>query len=241
MDGLADAGDRLPVGPPTVPGGRMPSTLADSAALGRERLSPCGRAVVDHHKRALVIEPRLTAVVQSAAFGSHEGRVRDLEHRVKSLASLLRKMRNDCLELDLSPDDAIKRIRDGIRYTVEFDYETFTFDVARFRGTLLEQGVISTKQMNMFVEGNRYMAVHEELRTAGDFLFEVQYHTKESLAAKRRSRPLYEVQRDVTAPLEDRLAAYDAIVASTRTGVRIPAGANLLGKDKRTTRPAPRL
>lgn len=240
MGALEDAGDRPTVGSSIGLGSRM-STLADSAALGRESLSPCGRAVVDHHKRALVIAPRLTAVVQSAAFGSHEGRLRDLEHHVKSLASLLRKVRDDCLELDLSPDVAIERIRDGIRYTVEFDYETFTFDVARFRGTLLEQGVISTKQMNMFVEGNRYMAVHEELRTAGDFLFEVQYHTEKSLAAKHWSRPLYEVVRDVTAPLEDRCAAYDAIVDWTRDRVEIPDRAFLLGKDKRTTRPAPRL
>ncbi|MGI8848028.1 MAG: hypothetical protein ACR2GX_07185 [Candidatus Dormibacteria bacterium] len=241
MGGLEDAGDRRTLGSQLGLGGRMPSTLADSAALGRGPLSPCGRAVVDHHKRALLIAPRLTAVVRSAAFGSHEGRLRDLEHRVKSLASLLRKVRDDCLELDLSPDDAIERIRDGIRYTVEFECETFTFDVARFRGILLEQGVLCTKQMNMFVEGNRYMAVHDELRTDGAFPFEVQYHTEESLAAKRWSSPLYKVVRDVNAPLEDRLAAYDTIVAWTRDNVTIPERAFLLGKDKRTTRPAPRL
>lgn len=227
--------------------------LAESAP-GRGTASPelemerrhrrCAELARQAHARALQHEPALTRGMRQAVaaveLGGTACHLEGLSDCVKPLASLVRKARDDCLELGLDPDTAVVRIRDAIRYTVVVPGDGFAAGVERFRASLAGQGMRVVRSMNMFLPGNRYMGVHDEVEAGGQ-RFEIQFHTEESLAAKAWSRSRFEVIRDPAARPADRAAAYDECVRHSAESVPIPDGVERLGEPKRTARPAPLL
>ena len=227
MDGI----DGVAVGPP--PSSELVRDLA---------LRACARLAARTHLDALRREPRLTAAMGSAATEVAASgipcRLDGLDQCVKSTSSLLRKARDDSLELGCDPGTAITRIRDAIRYTVVMPTERFAEGVEAFRAALGAQGVHVAASFNKFCPGNRYMGVHDEAVADGQH-FEIQFHTEESLAAKAWSRQRFEVVRDPAAPAAERLRAYDECVLHNRDAVPIPDGVERLGAPRRTQRPAP--
>jgi hypothetical protein len=219
------------------------TAMPASPELAREEaLRRCARLAARAHLDATRVERGLTPALTGAAADLRAAgvdcRLDGLEHCVKPLASLIRKARDDSLELGCDPDAAMQRVRDAIRYTVVIPTEQFSAGVERFRESLRERGVQVSSSFNKFCAGNRYMGVHDEATVDGQ-RFEIQFHTDESLAAKAWSRQRFELIRDPAAPAADRVRAYDECVAHNDDKVPIPAGVDRLGEARRTRRPAP--
>lgn len=195
------------------------------------------------HARAVAVEPTLTATMARVTGDLPReafGRLHDLGHCLKELPSLIRKVEDDCLELGCDPDTAVLRVHDALRYTVVMEEEAFTEGVRAFRQGLENAGMMVEQSANMFVAGNRYMGVHDQVR-CGDLVVEVQFHTPASIEAKAWSRSRFEVVRDPRASMDERCRAYDECVEHSAATVAIPAGAETLGAPKLTKRPVPRL
>jgi hypothetical protein len=115
-----------------------------------------------------------------------------------------------------SPEDLVKEIHDGVRYTFVSTTETCVSNFWDVSGRLQDSGFELTARINKW--GNEeYKGVNMRWRDAeSDLVFEVQVHTYESLDAKERTHKTYERITDARTPVEDieRLRNYQKHVSS---------------------------
>jgi hypothetical protein len=158
-----------------------------------------------------------------------------LDHRLKELDSLKRKLATDIAEHPPGarhPVDAMLGIQDNIRYTAGFDDARFADSAAGMARDLKAQGFEELKFRNTFgSEG--YQGINTNWRDPQTgHVFEVQFHTPASFEAKTATHPLYaEMRLPGTSPQRyDELARLqDEIFAAVPTppgapGVGSPSG-----------------
>ena len=152
--------------------------------------------------RVRAVEARVTRDVVERV-GEHGGAIRDLDYRVKRPGSLARKMADDVQILNLEPEIVAGRVNDALRYTVVLDATQFSAGVTRILGDLALRGyrVDQAKLWNFFIPANRYKGFHAVLSTpqqpdaAPPVVFEIQFHTEQSLATKKATHGAYKVFR----------------------------------------------
>jgi hypothetical protein len=128
------------------------------------------------------------------------GSMYGLDFRIKSMASLARKV------LEKSKGDASKvqetldLQNDALRYTILFDTDFYVAGVKEVERVLEGRGILQVKMKNFWRkpgEGTDYMGINAIYRAADGFPFEVQYHTKESIDTKmQRCHHSYEKFRE---------------------------------------------
>lgn len=139
------------------------------------------------------LEPELTEVMEKLA-GEHGGQMVGLEHSVKGAASLARKIRMDMLEKGLTEEQAAAQITDANRYTMSFQSDEFVAKVQGGQAALQSGGwqMYDHKWKNYFQSGDAYDGYNTVMHQAETGrLFELQFHTPESLTLKEQSHELY--------------------------------------------------
>ena len=182
-------------------------------------------------KKADLVEPEITKDLLNLQ--GEIGILKGLEHRVKSISSILEKVVSDSLDYNGSFKRAANNINDSVRYTFVIPDELYIEKVDDCLHKLESLGyqVIDLKNRWNSIE---YKGINVRLVSKNkDDIFEIQFHTPlayrikegDDLERKENStRTLYQVSRDKGAPEWLRLKA-DKLRIYLQTFIKIPEGA----------------
>ncbi|TWD74757.1 hypothetical protein FB561_6188 [Kribbella amoyensis] len=166
------------------------------------------RQAADHHDEVT------RALLESIGPGdmTHE-----LEHRVKSPASLARKIAK-YQHLPKPPLD------DVLRFTVVTSTPNALVDSVRDTVNQLEQRGWKVRAAHQsYVDGSRYKGIHAHFEARDGATVEVQFHSLESIDVKMQTTELYHVGRDQRRSKAERRAA-GAEATRLSAGMTQPAG-----------------
>ncbi|MFJ8951127.1 toxin glutamine deamidase domain-containing protein [Streptomyces sp. NPDC102381] len=150
-------------------------------------------AADDFLRQSAAAEPRITETLQHIAHNVDDGRLTGLDYRLKGEDSLKRKLATQILdEPERTAQSALGKVKDSIRYTVEFPDSHYTHGVQQAVDTLRRQGFENVSFKNTWgSEG--YKGINSTWRDPDTGrVFEVQFHTPESFTAKMDTHVLYE-------------------------------------------------
>jgi hypothetical protein len=148
-----------------------------------------------------------------------------LEHRLKGKDRLAEKVEKWLsAQADLRLDDAFALVKDAIRYTFVYNDKDYTEGVYADCERLDSAGFEPVDRQNSWKE-DQYKGINGRWREPhSGMLFEVQFHTQESVDAKELTHSAYERIRDpATPPAEVReMRAFQSEVCSR---IKTPPGA----------------
>jgi hypothetical protein len=212
-----------------------PPGAGDAAATVRAERSLEYRAHVDAAYRAYAIDQGCTRVenierdtVTPAMLGieaEDPGRhLAGLDHRLKERYRIEEKVTAAVEERGHSVDAAFGLIKDAIRYTFCYSEQSYSDGVLGDCERLVEAGFERFDRRNSWAH-DEYKGINSRWQVPGSGqLFEVQFHTEASLAAKEETHDAYKQLR--TLPPDDgevsRLRAYQREVTAK---VPVPPGA----------------
>jgi len=206
--------------PPAVP--QPPATRDEAVAAEREAQVEALAGAIEAAAREA--EPALTALLQSLA-AETGAEIKGLEFRFKTGDSIRRKID---LILSRDPSAAVWDVvvEDALRYTFLVDDEPpgYYDDTVRLVLLALEdEGHAVLKIKNYWPRGDAYSGVNSVLWSSRGVVWELQFHTPASLAAKGDTHPLYEKMRLVGTPVAEKDVLFDEMVARWNE-VPVPAG-----------------
>lgn len=196
-----------------------------------DRIDGCAALLALQNVKA--VEPEMTQSVRSIA---HQigGECSYLESRVKSPASLARKIRSDRNEaaesgVKLSPETVVGKLNDVVRYTiVRHDHAGLTDTTASTVANLQSQGWKVERIKSSYEEGAAYKGLHIICKSPSGNTAEVQVHSADSLAAKEAAHKHYEIYRDDSRSKKERDKAKAECVRIFST-VGTPPGLDSVG------------
>lgn len=161
------------------------------------------------------VEADYTNMMQSLAT-AHGGELVGLEYDLKSAASMTRKIRMDMLEKGLTEEEAAAQVTDANRYTMVFDADQFVAKATEVQTGLQEQGwtMYDHKWKNYYQTGDAYDGYNTVMiNNETGQLFELQFHTPESIRIKEQSHELYNQFRVLGADQQtERRSLWDRMV-----------------------------
>lgn len=159
-----------------------------------------------------------------------------LRYRLKSQASLQRKIADKARSSGRTAEEAARTVKDTLRYTMTFPDEVLVLQARRSLDRLAEDGFDASRLKNYWVDGNSYKGVNVEMRAPGGQPFELQFHTPASFEMKMRTHTDYEIARNEDLALDVRQAAHDRTVAESAK-LDHPVGVDDLGSPVTIERP----
>ncbi|MEU6119002.1 hypothetical protein ABZ840_31245, partial [Streptomyces sp. NPDC047117] len=190
-------GDLGGLGPamPEGPRGNLPDgSWAGENGLRLDR--EANAAADDFMRRSAEAEPRITDSMQGIAGKVDDGKLIGLEYRLKGEDSLKRKLATDMLE-DIGVDHGrvLGDIKDSIRYTMEVPGNNYTHGVQQAIHDLQAKGFENVTFKNTW-DSAGYKGINSTWRDpVSGQVFELQFHTADSFAAKMDGHALYEKER----------------------------------------------
>ncbi|MFV0382333.1 MAG: phage minor capsid protein [Breznakia sp.] len=153
-------------------------------------------------KKAREVEPNITSNVETAV-KENGAKLYGKQWRLKTEQSLERKIRSDMLDGGITLDEVKTSIYDNVRYTSILNDETFVKQYDGIIESLQEKGYNLTRLKNTLGDENAmYRGVNALVKTKDDYIFELQFHTQESIKIKNEIHPLYEEFRLDATSLE---------------------------------------
>lgn len=163
--------------------------------------------------RAKASEPKLTEIMKKVV-EPRGGVLEGLPFRLKSEASMERKIKLVSDQARIPELAAANATRDSVRYTAVFGPSDFATKTTSTLNALKAAGVIPERVSSVWKAGSPYVGTNVVLKAPNGIRFELQFHTPESLATKQAlNHGLYEQWRklDPGAPeakaLEQRMVA----------------------------------
>ena len=158
----------------------------------------CARLANKIFDKSSKIEPKITNDVISAV--SNSGcKMYGLEYRLKQPTSMAGKIASDAKEKNISYKEAVNDIKDPIRYTSVSNTKDFVKNYIGIKTDLEKKGYSEIKCKNYFESFKQgkvmHKAVQSTFRDKSGNVFELQFHTPSSQAAKELKLPLYEERR----------------------------------------------
>eukprot|EP01051_Picozoa_sp_SAG22_P007968 SAG22_NODE_582_length_8879_cov_2.731663_6_plen_987_part_00 len=157
------------------------------------------KMVVDFLKQAKSKDKSVTPMLNKLVV-EHSGNMYGLDFRVKSMASLARKVLEKSKGVADAVEATLKKQNDALRYTVLFGADVYVTGVKAVEAALTAAGISRVKMKNFWRkpgESADYMGINAIYRTEDGFPFEVQYHTAESIDTKmQRCHHSYEKFRE---------------------------------------------
>ena len=148
-----------------------------------------------HIERMKKIEPKITSDLSKIAAETN-AQMAGLEYRLKTEVSLARKIVKDADEKSVSLQEADKKIRDVLRYTMLRDEKNFTDGYFATQDALIKNGYRIERVKNTWKDGAVYKGVNTIIADSHGNEFELQFHTRKSLEVKEGElHKLYEKQR----------------------------------------------
>lgn len=160
--------------------------------------------------RAEKSDPIITPIIEETV-ESLGGAMDGLQHRIKTRESTARKIMTRSHMKRTSPEAAAGGVSDVLRYTAVLPTEGYTDGVKKTLEALRKAGFSPSISNNYWARGDAYSGLNILLSGKGQGL-EVQFHTPESLAAKELAHDDYEICRDESKPLEERMAAWHRMI-----------------------------
>lgn len=155
-------------------------------------------------------DPKITPAIMQVV-SSHGGHMDGLENRIKTRESTARKILVRAHTKQTSPSSAAAGISDVLRYTAVLPTGNYTEGVQGTLDALRAAGFSPTMSNNYWAKGDAYSGLNVLLSGKGQSI-EVQFHTPESMEAKALAHHDYEISRDDTAPLANRMAAWNRMI-----------------------------
>ncbi|MFK0293926.1 hypothetical protein ACIQU6_26140 [Streptomyces sp. NPDC090442] len=186
-----DAGTSLP----DAPRGNLPDGSwegENGLSLSREENAAAG----DFMRKSAEAEPRITESMQEIAGKADAGKLIGLEYRLKGEDSLKRKLATDMLEdIGMDHGQVLSGIKDSIRYTMEVPSKGYAHGVQQAINDLQAKGFENVTFKNTWNSAG-YKGINSTWRDpVSGQVFELQFHTSESFAAKMDGHVLYEKER----------------------------------------------
>ncbi len=147
-----------------------------------------------------------------------------LKHRLKGRDRIKEKVQDAINLLRRSPDQAISRVPDTIRYTFQYRETQYTRGVWADIGRLNEQGFTLHSLWNAWSK-DQYKGINSQwIDPDSGQRFEVQFHTRISFEAKQLTHDAYERLRTKRADIFEELVL-EAFQKKVSADVPIPSGA----------------
>lgn len=158
----------------------------------------CAGLANEIFNKASKIEPKITNDVISAV--SNSGcKMYGLEYRLKQPTSIAGKIASDAKEKNISYKEAANGIKDSIRYTSVSNTKSFVKNYNTIKTNLESKGYEEVQCKNYFKSYRQgkvmHKAVQSTFRDKNGNIFELQFQTPSSQAAKELKLPLYEERR----------------------------------------------
>jgi hypothetical protein len=164
--------------------------------------------------RARAHEPSVSALLGRVA-SDVGGSLAGFEHRLKTRASLLRKIEKTLHDHPTwNASDVF--IGDALRYTIEVGDQPAGHHVEAVRAALARceaAGHRVAEVKNYWPRGDNYSGVNAVLVAPDGLSWELQFHTPESFRLKNRDRVLYEELREAATPPGRKRELYDRMAA----------------------------
>lgn len=176
-------------------------------------------------------EANITAILSDIAQKS-SAKMEGLEYRLKSVESLTRKLETAAaasVEVGASANyaDALKSesesVRDVLRYTFVTDEKKYTDSYDKAVKEMESKGYSLVKSKNTWEKGSPYKGINASFKSPDGQVFELQFHTAQSLATKQATHELYEEFR-LSTTSSSRKAELSSIMAEISDGIPTPNG-----------------
>jgi len=158
------------------------------------------RATIQRLEQIKSVEPEMTQTMQDIAQVC-KGTMAGLDFRLKSPESTLRKVYekiNECPYYD--PENAVKNLKDLVRYTILFEPDTYTDGVKGAIDLMGKHGFEPVAVKNYWGSPG-YHGINCNFKNKDGVVFELQFHTPQSIDIKEaKSHPLYEKLRTSKDP-----------------------------------------
>ena len=149
--------------------------------------------------------------------------LKGLEHKIKEVDSIERKILSDIKEKDISVEQAAERVNDSLRYTMISTEENITSDITECISSLIDKNYKVVKFKNSFGK-DRYKGINIALQSPTGQNFELQFHTEKSFIVKDSVNHLhYEIYRNSASTDNEKELAHQVLVETTKA-VDIPSG-----------------
>lgn len=224
----ADATEQL-VAPSTGPGQRfwpegVPAikdvgvfNAADGQRLA-ESYAVSGRLLEGYGK----LEPKVTPKLVSIA-ATNGGYMMGLEYKLKTRDSLTRKLFTKAKDKGLTPEQYGAKLGDALRFTMIAPPEGLTGGTQSVLDSFRKQGYTVEVENTWGVPGATYRGINTNIIAPDGRIFEVQFHTEQSYAAKTEQHPLFAIARSNTATPEAKAAA-NAQMKANMDALVVPPG-----------------
>ena len=213
--------------------GKSGSTLA-SKDSGKGR--PDGPDVTQHMANtaeenidmATKQEPA-TSKALANAFKKNGAAFEGYQYRIKTKSSLADKFSRDLKEKNLPVTNkniqkVASEIHDNLRYTALVEEGSFKKQYDGIIKDLSSNGYELVKVKNSFPNKDAgYRGLNTIVRNKNGYLFELQFHTRQSADVKMKNHIDYNVARDVKTPAKEK-ARLEKIMAKRAKSIRMPAG-----------------
>ena len=156
------------------------------------------------YKKASLAEPKITKTVTSAIRNAG-AKTYGLKNRLKTKASILRKISDDSKKNGTTINSAANNIKDAIRYTAMSDDKDFVSNYESIKKSLEKSGYKEVRCRNYFDLYRQGKANHKQVTSVfsnDKDAFEVQFQTPSSIKAKEAKTPLYEEVRKTNVSKE---------------------------------------
>lgn len=124
------------------------------------------------------------------------GHLAGLEFRIKGRDSLVRKLKDKSKVKGLSIKEYSDQVTDVLRYTNVSKPSNLAKDYFIIQEELGKKGYTTVEVVNTLdIKDNSYRGINTLVQNKGGYVFELQFHTPQSLEIKNRNHKLYEEQR----------------------------------------------
>lgn len=173
------------------------------AKHGGSELSNAAKSLIE---QAQGQEPSVTEFLKS--FEGNGISLQGLDFRLKSYESLRRKIKTETLQSGSTVNETAGTMKDILRYTYTLPNESFCEDFTHIKIRLEQMGYNFTRVKNTLKSRDApYRGVNTNVTTPDGYLFELQFHTAESLELKEINHKLYEEARVLGDSAEDKARA----------------------------------
>lgn len=181
--------------------------------------------------RAQRVEPGITGIISRVA-SENNATLKGLEHRLKTRDSLARKIAAEYRDNVAASYKIIeKNLGDSIRYTYVIEESQYSKAVMKISEDLKARGLAPyDSKFRNYWSNPTYKGINSNWISQDGQLFEIQFHTPQSLQVKEeKSHKIYEKQRVETDPVK--IKAYSEQIEEIWRDVRPPKDVDWLTID----------
>lgn len=147
-----------------------------------------------------------------------------LEHRLKTPESIARKLLLNAHDMEIELEEAVDALYDALRYTFIIDDDQYISGTDAILKALSEQNY-EVKYFRNTWGNDGYKGINTNLTTPDGYLFEIQFHTRDSFETKEyKTHALYEIARSETSTEAEKQEA-NAKQRELFAAVPVPEGA----------------